>query len=94
MGELGEDAAAMHAEIGKFARAAGIDALIALGAASREAADAFGPGAAHFTEIEPARAAAAREAAAGATLLVKGSRFMRMERVADALAAAGDADAV
>ncbi len=94
MGELGAEAPAMHAEVGKLARDAGIDALIALGAASREAAKAFGQGAAHFTEIEPARAAAQREAAAGATLLVKGSRFMRMERVADALAAAGDADAV
>jgi UDP-N-acetylmuramoyl-tripeptide--D-alanyl-D-alanine ligase len=94
MGELGEDAPAMHAEVGKFARDSGIDALIALGVASRNAADAFGPGAAHFSAIEPARAAAAREAAAGATILVKGSRFMQMERLADGLALQGDGDAV
>jgi UDP-N-acetylmuramoyl-tripeptide--D-alanyl-D-alanine ligase len=94
MGELGADAAAMHAEVGKLARDSGIEALIAFGAASRRAAEAFGPGAAHYTEIEPARAAAAREAVAGTTILVKGSRFMGMERLADALALPGEHDAV
>jgi UDP-N-acetylmuramoyl-tripeptide--D-alanyl-D-alanine ligase len=94
MGELGEGAAQMHAEVGEFARACGIDALIALGAASRAAAQAFGAGGAHFDEIGAATEAAAREAQRGATLLVKGSRFMQMERVADALANPGGGDAV
>ena len=39
-------------------------------------------------------AAAAAEARSGATLLVKGSRFMQMERVAEALARDGGRDAV
>ncbi len=86
MGELGADAAAMHAEVGAFARDAGIDALLALGEASRHAVQAFGKGAAHFEDVESLTKAAQREAAAGAAILVKGSRFMRMERVADALA--------
>jgi UDP-N-acetylmuramoyl-tripeptide--D-alanyl-D-alanine ligase len=93
MGELGEGGERMHAEVGEFARQSGIDVLIALGEASRHAADAFGKGAMHFADIGAARAAAEREAAAGATILVKGSRFMQMERVADALAK-GDANAV
>ena len=50
------------------------------------AVEAFGAGARHFSEIDAVLAAAREEALAGATLLVKGSRFMRMERVADGLA--------
>jgi len=50
------------------------------------AAEAFGPGGRHFEAVEPLLEAARNEAGTGATLLVKGSRFMRMERVADALA--------
>jgi UDP-N-acetylmuramoyl-tripeptide--D-alanyl-D-alanine ligase len=86
MGELGDESAAMHAEVGTFAREAGIDALLALGEASRAAAQAFGAGARHFEALEALIEAAGHEAAAGATLLVKGSRFMQMERVADAMA--------
>jgi UDP-N-acetylmuramoyl-tripeptide--D-alanyl-D-alanine ligase len=93
MGELGGGGDRMHAEVGGFARDCGIDVLIALGNASKHAADAFGKGATHYADIESARAAAEREAAAGATILVKGSRFMQMERIADALAK-GDANAV
>ena len=94
MGELGPGAAAMHVEVGVFAREAGIDALLALGSASREAAAAFGAGARHFDNAARLIEAAGHEAAQGATLLVKGSRFMQMERVADALAAPGDSRAL
>jgi UDP-N-acetylmuramoyl-tripeptide--D-alanyl-D-alanine ligase len=91
MGELGEGAPQMHAEVGEFARKSGIDALIAVGPASAHAAKAFGPSARHFDDVERARDAALRETQAGATVLVKGSRFMQMERVADALAGGNDA---
>ena len=94
MGELGPDADAMHAEVGRFARELGIDALLAFGPASRRAAAAFGAGAAHFNDIDELRVAAAHEAAASATILVKGSRFMRMERIADFLAGDGGSHAV
>jgi UDP-N-acetylmuramoyl-tripeptide--D-alanyl-D-alanine ligase len=94
MGELGGESAAMHAEVGRFAKEQGIDALMALGEASRHAVQAFGHGAMHFEEIDSLVKAAAREAESGAAILVKGSRFMRMERVADALAQNGDGHAV
>jgi UDP-N-acetylmuramoyl-tripeptide--D-alanyl-D-alanine ligase len=93
MGELGESSEALHAEVGTFARGQGIDALFALGAASRAAAEAFGPGARHFEDAAALIDAARSEAAGGATILVKGSRFMQMERVADALVAPGDGHA-
>jgi UDP-N-acetylmuramoyl-tripeptide--D-alanyl-D-alanine ligase len=89
MGELGPQAAAMHAEVGEFARRQGIDALLALGEESRHAVHAFGANARHFADAAALVEAARAEARAGATILVKGSRFMRMERVSDALAARG-----
>ena len=94
MGELGAASAALHAEVGQGARRAGLDALLALGADSREAVRAFGPGARHFGDLDALVEAARAESAAGATLLVKGSRFMRMERVVAALAPEGRAHAL
>lgn len=81
MGELGSDAAAMHREIGLAARAAGVDRLLALGELSQETVGAFGAGAMHFERIEELLAELENELAPDTTVLVKGSRFMQMERV-------------
>jgi len=92
MGELGEDAAAMHAQIGLAARAAGVDRLLALGELTKESVGAFGAGAMHFERIQELLAELENELAADTTVLVKGSRFMQMERVVQSflLDAAGD----
>ncbi len=85
MGELGADGPALHAEVGACARDAGVDALHALGELSRHSVAAFGVGALHH-EAPAALVAALREACRpDTTILVKGSRFMRMERVVGAL---------
>jgi UDP-N-acetylmuramoyl-tripeptide--D-alanyl-D-alanine ligase len=81
MGELGEQAASFHADIGKVARDSGIEKLYALGELSREAVREFGSGAQHFESIANLKAALESELNAGTTVLVKGSRFMKMERV-------------
>ncbi|MBI2225748.1 MAG: UDP-N-acetylmuramoyl-tripeptide--D-alanyl-D-alanine ligase [Betaproteobacteria bacterium] len=81
MGELGPQAAALHAEVGAFARASGIDRLLTLGEFSAQAAQAFGAGARHFPRIEELLAEIENALAPGVTVLVKGSRFMQMERV-------------
>lgn len=81
MGELGPDSHGFHFEIGAKARAAGIETLLALGEASVHAARAFGPGARHFERIEDLLAHVENLLAPGVTVLVKGSRFMQMERV-------------
>jgi UDP-N-acetylmuramoyl-tripeptide--D-alanyl-D-alanine ligase len=81
MGELGDSAEAMHAEIGTAARSAGVNYLFALGDLSRAAVSAFGVGAMHFERIEELLAEVENRLAADVTVLVKGSRFMQMERV-------------
>ena len=89
MGELGAGAGAMHAEIGEFARAAGVTRVFTLGELSAHTAQAFGAGARHFTRIEDLIAEIGNALAPGVTMLVKGSRFMRMERVVSSFESAG-----
>jgi len=81
MGELGSAAAEMHAEIGRYAREQGIGRMLALGEHSAHAVRAFGAGGRHFTRIEDLQAEAEIALAPGVTALIKGSRFMQMERV-------------
>ena len=81
MGELGSDAARLHGEIGAEARDMGVDELLALGELSAHAVREFGPGARHFERIEDLLTALDKELDADRTVLVKGSRFMKMERV-------------
>lgn len=85
MGELGPGGAQLHAESGAQARALGIEKLFALGDLSAAAVSAFGPGARHFADLEALLDVLRVELASGVTLLVKGSRAMRMERVVQAL---------
>jgi len=85
MRELGGDAAALHAEAGRRAKAAGIARLFALGPLSAAAAEAFGVGAAHFGTHEALAEALRRELHAGVRVLVKGSRGSAMDRIVTAL---------
>jgi UDP-N-acetylmuramoyl-tripeptide--D-alanyl-D-alanine ligase len=86
MGELGAGAPQMHAEVGALARESGIDRLLTLGELAEHAARAFGAGGRHFTRIEDLLAEVESALAPGVTVLVKGSRFMQMERVVKAFA--------
>jgi UDP-N-acetylmuramoyl-tripeptide--D-alanyl-D-alanine ligase len=81
MGEVGDEGPAFHREIGMHAKDAGIERLFTVGTLAREAADAFGARASHFASVDDLAAAARVAATAGVTVLVKGSRFMQMERV-------------
>lgn len=86
MGELGIDAARLHAEMGAEAREMGVNQLLALGELSAYAVKEFGAGAQHFQRIEDLLEALKPELDADCTVLVKGSRFMKMERVVKELA--------
>ncbi|MDE2093140.1 MAG: UDP-N-acetylmuramoyl-tripeptide--D-alanyl-D-alanine ligase [Burkholderiales bacterium] len=90
MGEVGDQGPAFHREIGAYAQARHIDALWTVGAASREAAAACA-GARHFDTVADLIKALV-QAPQCAAVVVKGSRFMKMEQVVAALVAASDAE--
>jgi UDP-N-acetylmuramoyl-tripeptide--D-alanyl-D-alanine ligase len=81
MGELGPGACELHRELGAAARQAGVDILFAHGDLCREAAAEFGENAWFFERIEELLADLENLMAPDVTVLVKGSRFMQMERV-------------
>jgi UDP-N-acetylmuramoyl-tripeptide--D-alanyl-D-alanine ligase len=85
MGEIGEMSGQFHDEIGGYAKSQGVDRLLALGDASALAAHNFGAGGEHYTNIDKLITALTAELTPETTVLVKGSRFMRMERVAEAI---------
>jgi UDP-N-acetylmuramoyl-tripeptide--D-alanyl-D-alanine ligase len=85
MGEIGEASGQYHDEIGGYAKSQGVDLLFGIGDACQQAVRNFGEGARHFSDIDKLIAAVNRELGPETTVLVKGSRFMKMERVADAI---------
>jgi UDP-N-acetylmuramoyl-tripeptide--D-alanyl-D-alanine ligase len=75
MGEVGEQGPEFHREVGRYAKEKGVDSLLAFGAAAKESAAAFGGK--HFQDVNEIK----ENLKDARTILVKGSRFMQMERV-------------
>ncbi|MEB0110333.1 UDP-N-acetylmuramoyl-tripeptide--D-alanyl-D-alanine ligase [Variovorax sp. RTB1] len=95
MGEVGNQGAGFHAEVGAWARQRGIETFFALGQDSRHSIDAFDARTdvtrrlvgEHFSDIAALNTAVLAALPNVASVLVKGSRFMRMERVVQAIEA-------
>jgi UDP-N-acetylmuramoyl-tripeptide--D-alanyl-D-alanine ligase len=87
MKELGEASNELHAEVGRYARQAGIERLLAIGEASHFAVEAFGPGGQWFADVEALIRDARSSLTSGVAVLIKGSRANRLERVSAALSA-------
>ncbi len=91
MGEVGDQGPEFHAEVGGWARERGIETVFALGKESRHSVEAFAGDEAgearHFDDIASLNEAVLARLPRAASVLVKGSRFMQMERVVQAIAA-------
>lgn len=87
MGEVGTEGPAFHREIGLYAKQAGIETLYAVGQLTREAVHAFGEGAEHFATTDDIVARLEKLLTKRPCVLIKGSRFMHMERVVEQLEA-------
>ncbi len=79
MGEVGTQGPQFHAEVGAYARECGIPALFTLGEQSRAMQGR------HFDSMDALQAAVLQSLPQQASVLVKGSRFMKMERVVQAI---------
>jgi len=91
--ELGDYGGPAHARLGRQVAKARIDLFVAVGPLHKKAAGAAASSGAaevrHFEDSEAAAAFVAAAARPGDLVLVKGSRGMKMERVVQALLAAG-----
>ncbi|WP_300713485.1 UDP-N-acetylmuramoyl-tripeptide--D-alanyl-D-alanine ligase [Limnohabitans sp.] len=84
MGEVGDQGPQFHAEVGAYAAERGIEALYTLGELCGDAAKAYGS-ARHFENMASLREAVLAQAMDFQSIVVKGSRFMKMEQVVEAL---------
>ncbi len=84
MGEVGHQGPQFHAEVGAYAAERGIDVLFTLGDLCAEAAKAFGAGR-HFDNMADLCKAVLTQVMDSQSVLVKGSRAMKMEQVVDAV---------
>jgi len=95
--ELGGQGPDAHREAGRLAAEARLEVVVAVGPLSAGTAEAVREAGAgqvlHFADSEAAAAPVAELVGPGDTVLVKGSRGMRMERVVQALRAAVVEDA-
>lgn len=92
MGELGPDVEKLHAGIGQKAKASGIDSMFCLGKFSAIACAEFGRPEQAYEKLGPLLDTLKGHITNDMTILVKGSRSARMERVVDALRVEQEAD--
>lgn len=85
MGEMGADAAELHAEVGAYAKQKGVAQLLTLGELTTHAVNSFGSAGKHFADIDSLIEGLKTQLNPDVLVLVKGSRFMKMERVVEAL---------
>jgi UDP-N-acetylmuramoyl-tripeptide--D-alanyl-D-alanine ligase len=89
MAELGEQTADLHAHVGSYARDCGVQRLFAMGTQSSRAVETFGAGGEWFAEPNALIRRLQAQLSPGVTVLVKGSRVNRLERVVQALTDGG-----
>ncbi|MGO9987325.1 MAG: UDP-N-acetylmuramoyl-tripeptide--D-alanyl-D-alanine ligase [Steroidobacteraceae bacterium] len=89
MAELGEHTSDSHAHMGRYARDCGVKRLFAFGPQSSRAVETFGSGGEWFADVDSLIRRLQAELSPGVTVLIKGSRVNRLERVVQALSGGG-----
>jgi UDP-N-acetylmuramoyl-tripeptide--D-alanyl-D-alanine ligase len=89
MAELGEHTSDSHAHMGSYARACGVQRVFGMGEQSSRAVETFGAGGEWFADIDSLIRRLQAELSPGVTVLIKGSRVNRLERVVQALTGTG-----
>jgi len=89
-GELGTDSEQLHYQMGLDARDAGVQRLWTIGKQSKQANKAYGNGAEHFNNIESLKDKLKEELSSDVVCLIKGSRFMQLDQLADSLVVEGE----
>lgn len=90
MAELGEQARFYHEQVGQYARRKGIDYLLTLGVLSQSASTVFDHQGQHFYEVDNLvnnLLSRVEQEQRDISILIKGSRSSRMERVVQAIEA-------
>jgi UDP-N-acetylmuramoyl-tripeptide--D-alanyl-D-alanine ligase len=90
-GELGPESTAIHQQLGRDAQAAGVKRLFTIGQQSQLASAEFADNAQHFNELSELEAELKNALNKDVACLIKGSRFMKLDKLADALAVGGEA---
>ena len=85
MGELGDSSVEFHQQAGQLAKQFGVEKLWTIGNISNYAADSFGNESYHFANHADLVQAISEQLPSSATLLIKGSRAMQMEKIVKAL---------
>jgi UDP-N-acetylmuramoyl-tripeptide--D-alanyl-D-alanine ligase len=90
MGEVGTQGPEFHQEVGVHALQMGIDHVLCLGDLAAHTATACGANAQHMADIDSLNQRVLQLLSQMGSVLVKGSRFMKMERVIEAIHACHD----
>jgi UDP-N-acetylmuramoyl-tripeptide--D-alanyl-D-alanine ligase len=90
MGEVGTQGPEFHQEVGIHAAQMGIDHVLCLGDLAAHTATACGANAQHMKEMDALNERVIQQLPQLGSVLVKGSRFMKMERVIEAINACHD----
>jgi UDP-N-acetylmuramoyl-tripeptide--D-alanyl-D-alanine ligase len=89
-GELGSDSDAIHRQMGQQAQEHGVSRLFTVGKSSRMAAEQFAGNTQHFEDTKALQQCLQQELHEDVTCLIKGSRFMQLDKLADQLAQEGE----
>lgn len=88
--ELGADSVMIHRQMGGQAKEAGVARLWTIGEQSEYATEEFGDGAQHFTSMDELQKGLEEVLSDDINCLIKGSRFMKLDQLADALSVSGE----